>query len=34
VKNGEAPADYDLLGRIVQDICFNNACDAFKIPGV
>jgi len=34
VKNGEAPADYDLLGRLVQDICFNNACDAFNIPGV
>jgi glucuronate isomerase len=34
VKNGEAPADYDLLGRIMQDICFNNACAAFNIPGV
>jgi glucuronate isomerase len=34
VNNGEAPADYDLLGRIVQDICFNNAFNAFNIPGV
>lgn len=25
VENGEYPADYDMLGQIVQDICYNNA---------
>jgi glucuronate isomerase len=34
VENGEAPEDYRLLGEIVQDICFNNAHNAFDIPGV
>ena len=34
VENGEAPENYDLLGGIVQDICFNNAYNAFNIPGV
>ncbi len=31
VSNGEAPADYGLLGRMVQDISFNNARDYFGI---
>jgi glucuronate isomerase len=34
VENGELPADYDMLGGIVKDICFNNAFNAFQIPGV
>ncbi len=25
VENGEYPADFDTLGKIVKDICFNNA---------
>jgi len=31
VENGEAPADMKLLGRMVQDICFNNAKNYFGI---
>jgi glucuronate isomerase len=31
VENGELPSDFDLLGGIVQDICFNNARDYFGI---
>jgi glucuronate isomerase len=31
VENGEAPADIDLLGNMVQNICFNNARDYFGI---
>ncbi|MGL5656473.1 MAG: glucuronate isomerase, partial [Fusobacteriaceae bacterium] len=31
VKNGEFPQDYDLLGKIVQDICYNNAKEYFGI---
>ncbi len=31
VENGEAPADMKLLGSMVQDICFNNAVNYFKI---
>ncbi len=31
VENGEAPNDYDLLGRMVQDICFHNAVRYFAI---
>lgn len=31
VENGEFPQDYDLLGKIVQDICYNNAKDYFGI---
>ncbi|HKJ84791.1 MAG TPA: glucuronate isomerase, partial [Spirochaetia bacterium] len=31
IANGEAPADYALLGRMVQDISFNNARDYFGI---
>ena len=33
VENGEAPEDYNLLGEIVQDICYNNAFRAFRFPG-
>lgn len=32
VQRGEAPKDYDLLGGIVRDICFNNAVQYFAIP--
>lgn len=31
VENGEAPEDYTLLGRMVQDISFNNAAEYFGI---
>ncbi|MBE5040121.1 glucuronate isomerase [Ructibacterium gallinarum] len=31
VENGEFPADMDTLGKIVQDICFNNAKNYFGI---
>lgn len=30
-ENGEVPLDYDLLGKIVQDICFNNAKKYFGV---
>lgn len=30
VENGELPADMDLLGRMVEDICFNNAKNYFN----
>jgi glucuronate isomerase len=33
VEEGEFPADMDLLGGIVRDICYNNALDYFAIPG-
>lgn len=29
-ENGEAPSDMDLLGRMVQDICFYNAKNYFR----
>jgi glucuronate isomerase len=32
VDKGEAPDDMDLLGRMVQNISFNNARDYFGIP--
>lgn len=32
VEHGEVPADYELLGGIVQDICYNNAKNYFGIP--
>jgi glucuronate isomerase len=32
VERGEAPEDYDLLGGIVRDICWNNAVQYFEIP--
>ncbi len=31
VENGEAPDDMDLLGKMVQDICYNNAANYFGI---
>ncbi len=31
VENGEAPEDYNLLGKMVKDISFNNAVDYFGI---
>lgn len=31
VENGEFPRDYDTLGKIVEDICFNNAKNYFKV---
>ncbi|RXJ02104.1 glucuronate isomerase [Anaerobacillus alkaliphilus] len=31
VESGEAPADYQMLGSIVQDICYNNANQYFEI---
>ncbi len=30
VENGEAPNDIELLGPMVQNICFNNAKNYFK----
>ncbi|MBN2209901.1 MAG: glucuronate isomerase [Sedimentisphaerales bacterium] len=32
IANGELPADYKLLGQIVQDICYNNALAYFRMP--
>jgi glucuronate isomerase len=32
VERGEAPADMELLGEMVQGICYNNAVDYFGIP--
>ena len=29
VENGELPRDMDLLGKMVQDICYNNAKNYF-----
>ncbi|MFW9949670.1 MAG: glucuronate isomerase [Candidatus Thorarchaeota archaeon] len=31
VENGDLPADMDLLGKIVENICYNNSVDYFKI---
>ncbi|MDQ0255949.1 glucuronate isomerase [Evansella vedderi] len=31
VEKGEAPRDYELLGKIVQDICYTNANNYFEI---
>ncbi|RKX88270.1 MAG: glucuronate isomerase, partial [Spirochaetes bacterium] len=31
VENGEAPEDYNLLGKMVEDISFNNAVNYFDI---
>jgi glucuronate isomerase len=31
VENGEAPADFDLLSRMVSDICYHNAKNYFGI---
>lgn len=32
IENGEVPADWDMVGGIVQDICFNNAKTYFEFP--
>ncbi len=32
VESGEAPADYELIGGIVRDICYRNAEEYFGIP--
>ncbi|MGJ3241947.1 MAG: glucuronate isomerase [Opitutales bacterium] len=34
IENGEIPEDYGLVGRMVEDICYNNAVRYFGIPGV
>jgi glucuronate isomerase len=34
VERGEAPADFDALGGIIEDICFRNARSFFGLPGV
>jgi glucuronate isomerase len=34
VERGEAPADFETLGGMVQDICYRNARDYFGIPGL
>ena len=31
VENGEFPKDFELLGKIVEDICFDNAKSYFGI---
>lgn len=31
VDNGEAPRDMSLLGKMVEDICYNNACSYFAL---
>jgi glucuronate isomerase len=31
VEQGELPADFELLGRIVQDICYHNAVRYFGL---
>lgn len=31
VENGEYPEDYDILGKMVQDICYNNAAEFFSL---
>jgi glucuronate isomerase len=30
VENGELPADIDWIGKVIQDICFNNAKNYFN----
>jgi glucuronate isomerase len=34
IEAGEAPADFEGLGGMVQDICYRNAAAYFAIPGV
>ncbi len=34
MARGEAPEDYGLLGGMIEDICWRNAADRFRIPGV
>jgi len=31
IENGEIPADFDLVGKMVQDISYNNSKNYFKI---
>lgn len=31
MENGEVPGDYELIGKMVQDICYNNAVNYFGI---
>ncbi|MBA7640452.1 Uronate isomerase [subsurface metagenome] len=31
IEQGLLPADYDLLGKMVEDICFNNAKNYFPM---
>ena len=31
IENGECPADYELVGNMVQDICYNNAKNYFNL---
>ena len=33
VEDGQAPADYDLLGRMVEDICYHNAVQFIGLEG-
>ncbi|MEH7762862.1 glucuronate isomerase, partial [Bacillus pumilus] len=30
-ENGELPRDYEFIGKIVKDICYNNAVNYFNI---
>ncbi len=34
VENGEVPHDVELLGKMVQDICYNNAVAYFNLPDI
>jgi glucuronate isomerase len=34
VENGEVPADEKLLGPMIRNICYGNARDYFRLPGV
>jgi len=34
VTNGELPDDDGLLGRLIQDICYGNACRYLQLPGI
>ena len=34
IENGEAPADFEMLGGMTQDICYRNAKAYFAFPGV
>jgi len=31
VENGEIPDNIDLIGKIIENICYNNAVDYFKM---
>jgi glucuronate isomerase len=34
MENGQLPADDDLIGKMIEDICFNNAANYLQLPGV